>query len=301
MLVNENRLNLADARARQYLARQMEQFFFGDGADKPAGYVPPAPELTGRLRHPCVRTRALDRNNSRSHVYSRIIRLRSRHVRSSPLPPWPSPALSALPAPRRRTRCSTCTRPATTRPTRRCTPTSPRPPASDQPRRRRRRRHPGAAAKRRRASPADVILLVDAARLWRAEVDGLFQPVKIARCSTTRIPARCAARTTARARSGSASRPARASSSTTRPRCKRDDVDTYEELADPQATRARSARARARIRTTCRCSAPLLEHLGPQKTEAWLQGHGRQHGARAQGWRHRPDQGGGQRRMRHRV
>ena len=43
MLVNENRLNLADARARQYLARQMEQFFFGDGGDKPAGYVPPAP------------------------------------------------------------------------------------------------------------------------------------------------------------------------------------------------------------------------------------------------------------------
>jgi Fe-S cluster biosynthesis and repair protein YggX len=42
MLVNENRLNLADARARQYLARQMEQFLFGDGADKPAGYVPPA-------------------------------------------------------------------------------------------------------------------------------------------------------------------------------------------------------------------------------------------------------------------
>jgi Fe-S cluster biosynthesis and repair protein YggX len=41
MLVNENRLNLADARARQYLARQMEQFFFGDGADKPAGFVPP--------------------------------------------------------------------------------------------------------------------------------------------------------------------------------------------------------------------------------------------------------------------
>ncbi len=42
MLVNENRLNLADARARQYLARQMENYFFGDGAEKPAGYVPPA-------------------------------------------------------------------------------------------------------------------------------------------------------------------------------------------------------------------------------------------------------------------
>ncbi|HOW49290.1 MAG TPA: oxidative damage protection protein [Rubrivivax sp.] len=41
MLVNENRLSLADAQARQYLARQMEQFFFGAGAEKPAGYVPP--------------------------------------------------------------------------------------------------------------------------------------------------------------------------------------------------------------------------------------------------------------------
>ena len=42
MLVNENRLNLADQRARQYLARQMELFLFGEGGDQPAGYVPPA-------------------------------------------------------------------------------------------------------------------------------------------------------------------------------------------------------------------------------------------------------------------
>jgi Fe-S cluster biosynthesis and repair protein YggX len=42
MLVNENRLNLADARSRQYLARQMESFFFGGGVEQPAGYVPPA-------------------------------------------------------------------------------------------------------------------------------------------------------------------------------------------------------------------------------------------------------------------
>jgi Fe-S cluster biosynthesis and repair protein YggX len=42
MLVNENRLNLADQRARQYLARQMEQFLFGGSADQPAGYVPPS-------------------------------------------------------------------------------------------------------------------------------------------------------------------------------------------------------------------------------------------------------------------
>ncbi len=42
MLVNENRLNLADQRARQYLARQMELFLFGTGGDQPVGYVPPS-------------------------------------------------------------------------------------------------------------------------------------------------------------------------------------------------------------------------------------------------------------------
>ena len=41
MLVNENRLNLADQRARKYLATQMEKHFFGDGADAAQGYVPP--------------------------------------------------------------------------------------------------------------------------------------------------------------------------------------------------------------------------------------------------------------------
>jgi Fe-S cluster biosynthesis and repair protein YggX len=41
MLLNENRLSLADARARKYLQLQMEQYFFGDGADMPSGYTPP--------------------------------------------------------------------------------------------------------------------------------------------------------------------------------------------------------------------------------------------------------------------
>ncbi|MFA5171795.1 MAG: oxidative damage protection protein [Sulfuriferula sp.] len=42
MLVNENRLNLADAKARKYLMEQVEKYFFGDGADQVQGYVPPA-------------------------------------------------------------------------------------------------------------------------------------------------------------------------------------------------------------------------------------------------------------------
>lgn len=42
MLVNENRLNLADRKAREYLAQQMEKYFFGGGADVASGYVPPS-------------------------------------------------------------------------------------------------------------------------------------------------------------------------------------------------------------------------------------------------------------------
>jgi len=42
MLVNENRLSLADPKARKYLMEQTEKYFFGQGADAAAGYVPPS-------------------------------------------------------------------------------------------------------------------------------------------------------------------------------------------------------------------------------------------------------------------
>ncbi|MBK7365606.1 MAG: oxidative damage protection protein [Nitrosomonas sp.] len=41
LLVNEYRLNLADIKARKYLAEQMEAYFFGEGADNPTGYIAP--------------------------------------------------------------------------------------------------------------------------------------------------------------------------------------------------------------------------------------------------------------------
>ena len=41
MLVNENRLSLADPQAREYLADQTEAYFFGDGAEQASGYIPP--------------------------------------------------------------------------------------------------------------------------------------------------------------------------------------------------------------------------------------------------------------------
>ena len=51
ILVNENRLNLADQRARKYLAQQMEKHFFGDGADAGLGSYPVGydPGLAGGL------------------------------------------------------------------------------------------------------------------------------------------------------------------------------------------------------------------------------------------------------------
>lgn len=39
-LINENRLNLMEAPARQFLKQEMEKFFFGEGSAHPAGYRP---------------------------------------------------------------------------------------------------------------------------------------------------------------------------------------------------------------------------------------------------------------------
>ena len=41
MLINENRLNPLDPKARKFIQEEMEKFFFGEGARLPEGYVPP--------------------------------------------------------------------------------------------------------------------------------------------------------------------------------------------------------------------------------------------------------------------
>lgn len=41
ILMNEYRLNLADPKAQEFLLKQMEQYFFGEGAAFPPDYVPP--------------------------------------------------------------------------------------------------------------------------------------------------------------------------------------------------------------------------------------------------------------------
>lgn len=40
MLINEYRLTPVDPKARQFLEKEMEKFFFGSGSEKPAQYTP---------------------------------------------------------------------------------------------------------------------------------------------------------------------------------------------------------------------------------------------------------------------
>jgi len=115
-------------------------------------------------------------------------------------------------------------------------------------------------------SPADVVLLVDAARLAKAQAAGLFQPLK-SKLLEDRIPAHLRApdgswyafSTRARVIVYDKSRVAAA------------DVDTYEKLADPKnqgqvCTRSGSHPYQLSL------AASLIEHLGEARTEAWARG-----------------------------
>ena len=41
MIMNEYRLNLGTSEAQDFLLKEMENYFFGEGAALPPGYVPP--------------------------------------------------------------------------------------------------------------------------------------------------------------------------------------------------------------------------------------------------------------------
>ena len=41
MIMNEYRLNLGTQQAQEFLLKQMEEFFFGEGSELPPEYVPP--------------------------------------------------------------------------------------------------------------------------------------------------------------------------------------------------------------------------------------------------------------------
>jgi iron(III) transport system substrate-binding protein len=120
------------------------------------------------------------------------------------------------------------------------------------------------------ASPADVVLLVDAARLTLAEADGLFQPVKSATLQS-RIPAQL--------RDNDDGGGGQWFGFSTRARVivynkaavQRVDVDTYEELADPKNKGKVCTRSGSHPYNLTLFGA-MLQHLGAPATEAWLKG-----------------------------
>jgi iron(III) transport system substrate-binding protein len=115
-------------------------------------------------------------------------------------------------------------------------------------------------------SPADVILLVDAARLWRAQIEGLFLPVQ-SKALESAVPANL------RANDGSWF------GFSTRARVvvynkaavKAEDVDTYEELADPKNKGKVCTRSGSHPYNLSLFGA-VMQHLGEPATEAWLKG-----------------------------
>ncbi|EJM95967.1 Fe(3+) ABC transporter substrate-binding protein [Herbaspirillum sp. YR522] len=120
------------------------------------------------------------------------------------------------------------------------------------------------------ASPADVILLVDAARLWKAQSEGLFQPIK-STLLEQRIPANL--------HSKEGSDGTQWFGFSTRARVivynkanvKPDDVDSYESLADAKNKGRVCTRSGAHPYNVSLFGA-LLEHDGPAKTEQILKG-----------------------------
>jgi iron(III) transport system substrate-binding protein len=120
------------------------------------------------------------------------------------------------------------------------------------------------------ASPADVILLVDAARLYKGEVDGLFQPVK-SKVLEDAIPAQYRAKATPEGTAWFGFSTRARVIVYDKVKVKRDDVDTYEELADPKNKGRICIRSGSHPYNLSLFGA-VTEHLGEQKAEAWLKG-----------------------------
>jgi iron(III) transport system substrate-binding protein len=120
------------------------------------------------------------------------------------------------------------------------------------------------------ASPADVILLVDAARLWRAEVDGLFQPVQ-SKTLESRIPQALRGKDSGQGSSWFGFSTRARVVVFNKANVKREDVDTYEELADPKNKGRLCTRSGSHPYNLSLFGA-IQEHLGAEATETWLKG-----------------------------
>ena len=120
------------------------------------------------------------------------------------------------------------------------------------------------------ASPADAILLVDAARLYKGEVEGLFQPIR-SRALETAIPPQFRAKATPEGTPWFGFSTRARVVVYDKLKVKREDVDTYEELADPKNKGRICIRSGSHPYNLSLFGA-VTEHLGEAKAEAWLKG-----------------------------
>jgi iron(III) transport system substrate-binding protein len=121
------------------------------------------------------------------------------------------------------------------------------------------------------SSPADVVLLVDAARLWRAQIDGLFLPVKSTSLEAA-IPVNLRAKPETDGSSSWFGFSTRARVVVyDKAKVKAEDVDTYEELAETK-NKGRLCTRSGSHPYNLSLFGSMVEHIGAQKTETWLRG-----------------------------
>ncbi|MFM9902728.1 MAG: extracellular solute-binding protein [Polaromonas sp.] len=120
------------------------------------------------------------------------------------------------------------------------------------------------------ASPADVILLVDAARLAKGDADGLFSAIKSPALEAA-IPATLRAAPTAEGTTWFGFSTRARVIVFDKLKVKRADVATYESLAEPKNKGLVCTRSGAHPYNLSLFSA-LNEHMGDAKTEAFLKG-----------------------------
>lgn len=119
-------------------------------------------------------------------------------------------------------------------------------------------------------SPADVILLVDAARLWKAQVEGLFQPIQ-SRILTERIPAHLRSKDDGKGTDwfgvSTRARILVYNKATVKPA----DVQNYEDLAKPGLKGQVCTRSAMHPYMLSLIGA-ISEHTGETKAEEWARG-----------------------------
>jgi iron(III) transport system substrate-binding protein len=119
-------------------------------------------------------------------------------------------------------------------------------------------------------SPADVLMLVDAARLWRAQIDGLFMPVK-SKTLESRVPVSLRSKDDGKGSEWFAISTRARVIVYNKAKFKPQDVANYQDLAGPALKGAVCTRSAFHPYMLSFIGA-MSEHLGPAAAETWAQG-----------------------------